>query len=182
MTLTLLSGCVLRAAQADITAIEVDAIVNAANSALVGGGGVDGAIHRAGGPSIMGELAVIRKQTGGCPTGQAVATAAGALQAKFIFHAVGPIYRDGEHGEPALLASCYKVCLRMARQRALATIAFPSISTGVYGYPSNQAARIALRAVMDEIGAEAGGIRMVHFVLFGAGAEEAYQRAFAELR
>src|SRR5579864_2536649 len=128
----------------DITRIAVDAIVNAANSALAGGGGVDGAIHRAGGPSIMRELDQIRAKAGGCPTGSAVVTAAGQLPARFVFHAVGPVYRDGKHGEPDLLASCYRTCLKLAEERGIATIAFPSISTGIYGYPIRDAAPIAL--------------------------------------
>ena len=121
--------------EGDITQLAVDAMVNAANSALAGGGGVDGAIHRAGGPAIMRELDAIRPSIGSCPTGKAVATSAGRLPAKYVFHAVGPIYRDGRHGEPELLASCYRECLAMADERGVATISFPSISTGVYGYP-----------------------------------------------
>src|SRR5437899_1673464 len=103
--------------EGDITRVSVDAIVNAANSALAGGGGVDGAIHRAGGPEIMRELDGVRRQVGGCPTGSAVATGAGRLPAKFVFHAVGPVYRDGSHGEPDLLAGCYRKCLELAEQR-----------------------------------------------------------------
>src|SRR5215467_14634325 len=108
--------------EGDITRIPVDAMANAANSALAGGGGVDGAIHRAGGPAIMRELDVIRKAQGGCPTGGAVATSAGTLPAKYVFHAVGPIYRDGKHGEPELLASCYRKCLELAEERKAGTI------------------------------------------------------------
>src|SRR5512141_1066692 len=128
--------------EGDITRIAVDAMANAANSALAGGGGVDGAIHRAGGPAIMRELDAIRARTGGCPTGSAVATGAGNLPAKYVFHAVGPIYRDGKHGEPELLASCYRTCLALAEERNVASISFPSISTGVYGYPLREAAPI----------------------------------------
>src|SRR5579872_2195539 len=121
--------------EGDITRVAVDAIVNAANSSLAGGGGVDGAIHRAGGPEIMRELDGIRQKAGGCPTGSAVATGAGRLPAKYVFHAVGPVYRDGRHREPGLLASCYRKCLELAEERGVATITFPAISTGIYGYP-----------------------------------------------
>src|SRR5689334_8985606 len=119
--------------EGDITRIAVDAMANAANSALAGGGGVDGAIHRAGGPSIMRELDAIRKSQGGCPTGSAVATGAGNLPAKWVFHAVGPVYREGRD-DAALLAGCYRKCLELAEERAVKTISFPAISTGVYGY------------------------------------------------
>jgi O-acetyl-ADP-ribose deacetylase (regulator of RNase III) len=135
--------------QGDITSLPVDAIANAANSALAGGGGVDGAIHRAGGPEIMRELDTIRKSQHGCPTGKAVATGAGNLPAQFVFHAVGPVYRDGRHGEPELLASCYRECLAMAEARSVETISFPAISTGVYGYPLQEAAAIAVREVKN---------------------------------
>src|SRR3954468_17567716 len=110
-------GKILRLIVGDITRVEADAIVNAANSALAGGGGVDGAIHRAGGPSIMRELDAIRARAGGCPTGSAVATGAGRLPAKWVLHAVGPVYRDGNHGEPELLASAYRSCLELAREK-----------------------------------------------------------------
>src|SRR6202142_4419916 len=129
------TGKTLKLATGDITRVAADAMVNAANSALAGGGGVDGAIHRAGGPSIMAELDQIRARIGRCPTGSAVATGAGALPARYVFHAVGPIYRDGRRGEPELLAGCYRKCLALADERAVRTISFPAISTGVYGYP-----------------------------------------------
>ena len=116
-------------------------MANAANSALAGGGGVDGAIHRAGGPAIMRELDVIRAQSGGCPTGSAVATTAGNLPAKYVFHAVGPVWRDGRHGEPELLAGCYRKCLELAAERGVRTISFPAISTGIYGYPQTRRRR-----------------------------------------
>src|SRR5438552_16774887 len=130
-----------------ITRITVDAIVNAANSGLRGGGGVDGAIHDAGGPEIMRELDAIRTKTGGCPTGSAVATGAGRLPAKYVFHAVGPVYRDGRHGEPDLLAACYRKCLELAEERQVRAVSFPAISTGVYGYPLQEAAEIAIGEV-----------------------------------
>jgi len=155
-------GKQLRLVIGDITKIPVDAIVNAANSGLRGGGGVDGAIHRAGGPAIMRELSEIR----GCPTGSAVVTTAGALPAKYIFHAVGPVYRDGKHGEPALLASCYRTCLDLAEERDVHTISFPAISTGVYGYPVADAAAIALEIISGHLNREESRVREVLFVLF----------------
>ena len=141
------NGKNLRLLIGDITKIRVDAMVNAANSDLAGGGGVDGAIHRAGGSSIMRELDTIREESGGCPTGSAVATTAGSLPAQYVFHAVGPVYRDGSHGEAELLASCYGTCLELAEEREVRSISFPSISTGAYGYPMNEAARIAVETV-----------------------------------
>ena len=160
----------------DITKIAVDAIVNAANSALAGGGGVDGAIHRAGGPSVMKELDEIRKRTGGCPTGSAVVTGAGQLPAKFVFHAVGPVYRDGQHGEPDLLRSCYSACLELAKERSLASISFPSISTGVYGYPVAEAADIAIGAVRDWLEANSRLPMVVKLVQFSERDHEVYKR------
>lgn len=179
MERTLSNGCVLRAVSGDITRIPADAIVNAANSALAGGGGVDGAIHRAGGPSIMEELNAIRRERGGCPTGQAVATGAGKLPARYVFHAVGPVYRGGHNGEPELLAACYATCIRMAKECGVTKITFPAISTGVYGYPVEEAAQIAVSTVTRELEPGSGGIREVAFVLFGHGAQEAYRQAFA---
>jgi O-acetyl-ADP-ribose deacetylase (regulator of RNase III) len=159
----------------DITRIPVDAIVNAANSALMGGGGVDGAIHRAGGPSLMDELNVIRVRDGGCPTGGAVVTSAGKLPAKFVFHAVGPVYRGGNRGEPEQLASCYRACLQLAIDRGARIISFPAISTGVYGYPAREAAEIAVREVRNFI-AQQDPIDEVIFVLFDAASEEIYRQ------
>jgi O-acetyl-ADP-ribose deacetylase (regulator of RNase III) len=156
--------------------VAADAIVIAANSALAGGGGVDGAIHRAGGPEIMRELDGIRRQIGHCPTGSAVATAAGRLPARYVFHAVGPVYRDGRHGEPELLASCYRKCLEMAEERGLRTIGFPSISTGVYGYPLEQAAAVALREVKAHLEKADTKLQQVIIVLFGKRAYEVYAR------
>ena len=166
--------------EGDITRLPVDAIVNAANSALAGGGGVDGAIHRAGGEEIMRELDGIRKSQGGCPTGKAVATGAGRLPAKFVFHAVGPVYRDGRRGEPELLASCYRECLAMAEERGVATISFPAISTGVYGYPLADAASIAVREVKSYLQGENTPVRQVTFVLFDRHAWKAYSTALRE--
>ena len=155
----------LRLKVGDITRESADAIVNAANSALAGGGGVDGAIHRAGGPSIMRELDQVRAESGGCPTGQAVVTTGGQLPARFVFHAVGPVYRDGKHGEPELLASCYRTCLKLAEEQGIHTIAFPSISTGIYGYPIRDAARIALGEIQRHLSHE-GAVEQVTVVLF----------------
>jgi O-acetyl-ADP-ribose deacetylase (regulator of RNase III) len=163
--------------EGDITRLAADAIVNAANSALAGGGGVDGAIHRAGGPEIMRELDAIRRRIGRCPTGSAVATGAGNLSAKFVFHAVGPVYRDGAHGEPELLASCYRACLELAEERGVRTIGFPAISTGVYGYPLEEAARIALREVASHLNRPESAVEEAVFVLFGKPAYQVYAAA-----
>ncbi len=179
MERTFPDGRVMRAMEGDITKIPAGAIVNAANSELLGGGGVDGAIHRAGGESIMEELSTIRRALGGCPTGSAVVTGAGNLPAKYVFHAVGPVYRGGNQGEPELLASCYEICLRLADERGVSTMTFPAISTGIYGYPADDAARIAVNTVAANLG---GSVREVIFVLFGARAVAAYEAAFAELR
>ena len=164
--------------EGDITRIPVEAMANAANSALAGGGGVDGAIHRAGGPAIMRELDAIRAAQGGCPTGSAVATTAGNLPAKWVFHAVGPVYRDGKHGEPELLANCYRKCLELAEEHGARTISFPAISTGVYGYPPGPAAEIALREVKAHLERESG-VQTVIFVLFGKAAFDVYARILA---
>jgi len=179
MEWTSAAGRKLSLREGDITRVPADAIVNAANAALAGGGGVDGAIHRAGGPEIMRELDAIRAQIGGCPTGSAVATGAGNLSAKYVFHAVGPIYRDGQHGEPELLACCYRKCLALAEERGVGTITFPAISTGVYGYPLAEAAEIALRAVAAHLDQPEGTVREAIFVLFGPRAHDAFAAALA---
>jgi O-acetyl-ADP-ribose deacetylase (regulator of RNase III) len=165
--------------EGDITRIPVDAIVNAANSALAGGGGVDGAIHRAGGPEIMRELDEIRTRIRSCPTGDAVVTGAGRLPAKYVFHAVGPIYRDGKRGEARLLRSCYEVSLRLAEERGVRVISFPSISTGVYGYPLAEAAEIAVQAVAEHLTSPGSAIERVILVQFSAQAQRTYARAAA---
>jgi len=133
--------------QGDITKIEADAVVNAANSRLAGGGGVDGAIHRAGGPTIMEECDAIRERQGGCPTGEAVITTAGELPAKYVIHTVGPIWKGGTGNEEELLRNCYLNSLQLADEHKLPTVAFPNISTGVYGYPKEKAAAVAVAAV-----------------------------------
>ena len=166
--------------EGDITRVAVDAIVNAANSSLAGGGGVDGAIHRAGGPGIMRELDTIRRSMGQLPTGKAVGTGAGVLPAKFVFHAVGPVYRDGRRGEPELLAACYRECLEMAEERGVATISFPAISTGVYGYPLQEAASIAVREVKAHLERPDTAVREVIFVLFDRRAWTAYAAALQQ--
>jgi O-acetyl-ADP-ribose deacetylase (regulator of RNase III) len=161
--------------QGNIVDVHVDAIVNAANAALAGGGGVDGAIHRAGGPSIMQAC----RQIGGCPTGSAVATPAGNLNARYVFHAVGPIYRQ-RGGEASLLTSAYQSCLDLAEQYKIASIAFPSISTGVYGYPIEQAAPIALTTIIEHL-KKPTNLQHVLFVLFDSKTYSAYQEAAAKL-
>lgn len=168
------TGKLLRLMVGDITRIPVEAIVNAANSSLMGGGGVDGAIHRAGGPSIMRELEQIRRAIGRCPTGSAVVTAAGQLPAQYVFHAVGPVYHGGERGEPEQLASCYRQCLKLAEERGVKRISFPSISTGAYGYPVGQAARIAIDQVREHLERADGQVEEAIFVLFDQRTYAAY--------
>jgi O-acetyl-ADP-ribose deacetylase len=166
----------------DITKIAVDAIVNAANAELAGGGGVDGAIHHAGGAEIMLELDSIRDEIGKCETGSAVVTGAGRLPAKYVFHAVGPIYRDGTRGEPQQLESCYRTCLRLAGERGVESISFPSISTGVYGYPIGDAARIAVKTVANWLSAEADSLKVVKLVQFSESDHQVYRQQAQELR
>ena len=171
------NGKKLRLLIGDITKIRVDAMVNAANEALAGGGGVDGAIHRSGGPSLMRELHAIRKERGGCPTGSAVPTTAGSLPAQHVFHAVGPVYQNGQQGEAELLASCYRACLKLAEDHEVRTISFPSISTGAYGYPMDEAARIALETVARQLRDEHTGVREVLLVLFDKGSYDVHSKA-----
>jgi O-acetyl-ADP-ribose deacetylase (regulator of RNase III) len=174
----------LRLTEGDITAQEVDAIVNAANSSLLGGGGVDGAIHRRGGAAILRECQALRETTypQGLPTGEAAVTTAGDLPARRVVHTVGPVWRGGEHGEAQLLANAYRNSLAQARHEKLRTIAFPSVSTGAYRYPIEQAARVALSAVHEEIRAHPDAFDEVRFVLFSSANLQSYRAALAELR
>ncbi|HTT62147.1 MAG TPA: O-acetyl-ADP-ribose deacetylase [Bryobacteraceae bacterium] len=181
MEWTARTGKTLKLMTGDITRVPADAIVNAANSALAGGGGVDGAIHRAGGPSIMAELDQIRPRIGRCPTGSAVATGAGALPARHVFHAVGPVYRDGRHGEPELLASCYRKCFELAEEHGARSLSFPAISTGVYGYPLQEAAAVAVGEAARQLDRAEGTVQEAIFVLFDRRAYDAFAQAVAEL-
>ncbi len=167
---------ILEIVQGDITQQDTEAIGNAANSRLAGGGGVDGAIHRAGGPSIMAEL---KAKYQGCPTGSAVITGGGNLKAKYVLHAVGPIY-SGSAEDARLLSSAYRTCLELCTQHHIASISFPSISTGVYGYPVDEASRIALKTVMDYL-KDHPEIKLVRFVLFDSKTYETYKEALKEL-
>jgi len=170
--LTLISG--------DITEQETDAIVNAANSSLLGGGGVDGAIHRAGGRKILEECIKIREKQGGCKTGEAVITTGGNLKAKHVIHTVGPVWQDGSYGEPELLASCYRNSLKLAVENGIRTVSFPSISTGAYGYPIDKAARIALKTVINFL-KNNDFLDEVAFVLYGELAYQNYVDALKSL-
>jgi len=172
-----INHCTLELGQGDITAQAVDAIVNAANSQLAGGGGVDGAIHRRGGPAIMQETAARYPQ--GCPTGSAVISGAGQLAAKFVIHAVGPVWRGGNAGEGELLAGAYRRCLELAVEQGCRSVALPALSTGAYGYPLDQAARIAL-ATAREFLSQHDAPELVRFVLFSAGPFGAFAAALEE--
>lgn len=162
--------------QGDITKEKVDAIVNAANTSLLGGGGVDGAIHRAAGPALLEEC----RRLGGCETGDAKATNAGNLPARIVIHTVGPVYRDGDHGEPELLASCYRRSLEVAREQGAKSVAFPAISCGAYGYPRREAAGIALHSVAT-FAEENGEPEVVCFVLFTRDTYQAFEEAMRKL-
>ncbi len=166
----------LELVQGDITQQDTQAIVNAANSSLLGGGGVDGAIHRAGGPQILEEC----RKIGGCPPGEARITSGGRLKAKYVIHTVGPIYHNGKHGEPETLANAYRNSLILASRHGIRSVAFPSISTGAYGYPIELAALIALRTAIGYLEAHPE-IELVRFVLFGSSAYDAYERALKSL-
>ena len=164
----------------DITKQKTDAIVNAANSSLMGGGGVDGAIHRAGGPKILEECMKIREKQGGCDTGEAVITTGGNLPAKYVIHTVGPIWEGGNRREPELLANCYKNSLKLAVENGIKTISFPSISTGAYGYPMDQAANVALKAVIDFLKKD-DSLEEVVFVLFNDMIYKSYESSLKSI-
>jgi len=164
----------LVAGQGDITTMKVDAIVNAANTSLLGGGGVDGAIHRAAGPELLAEC----RKLGGCATGDAKATPGFRLAAKWVFHAVGPVWRGGGHDEDDLLASCYARSLELAKKHRVRTIAFPAISTGVYDFPPKRAAHIAIDTVRERVGDS--GVEVVRFVCFNAETLGIYEQFIAE--
>lgn len=164
----------IRVQRGDITTMRVDAIVNAANSSLMGGGGVDGAIHRAGGSAILEECRQIVAKLGSCPPGHAVITTAGALPARFVIHTVGPVWKGGRHDEADTLAACYRRSIQLAIENNLATIAFPNISTGIYGYPKQDAALIATRTVWEFL-KDPGTLREVHFVCFDQENYKLYQ-------
>jgi O-acetyl-ADP-ribose deacetylase (regulator of RNase III) len=174
---TRINGAALELVQGDITREETDAIVNAANTGLRGGGGVDGAIHRAGGPEILEEC----RKIGGCPTGEARITGGGKLKARYVIHAVGPVYSGGRERERDLLASAYRSSLQLASDQGLHSISFPSLSTGAYRYPMEEASRIALQTVIEFLKTDQN-ISRVRFVLFGEEAYRAYAEALSELK
>ncbi|MFC2048317.1 O-acetyl-ADP-ribose deacetylase [Chloroflexota bacterium] len=167
--------------QGDITKQATDAIVNAANPSLMGGGGVDGAIHRAGGHTILEECKQIVSRQGRLSTGKAVITTGGNLKARFVIHTVGPIWHEGNKGEPDLLASAYQESLKVAAENNLNSISFPSISTGAYGYPTAEATKLALKSVASFLKKEATSIEEVVFVLFDSATYEHYLSAFSEI-
>jgi len=162
----------------DITKEEVDAIVNAANSTLLGGGGVDGAIHRAGGPEILEECRKIREKQGGCPTGEAVATTGGRLHAQYVIHTVGPVWQGGSHQENELLASCYRNSMVLAARLKCRSVAFPSISTGAYGFPVQRASKIAITTITEQI--PKLNLEEVRVVLFSEADFDVYRQAAEE--
>ena len=170
-----INGVVLNLQEGDITRVQAEALVNAANSALAGGGGVDGAIHRAAGPSVMAQC----RKLGGCPTGSAKVTSAGNLAAKYIFHAVGPVY-NGQPEDEQLLHSAYQTCLDLAEKHQVQSIVFPSLSTGAYGYPLTLAAPVALTTVIEHL-KQSGSLRQVTFALFGSRSYTVFAEALAKL-
>lgn len=174
----MIGACRLELLQGDITRQQVDAIVNAANTDLAGGGGVDGAIHRAGGPALMSETR--EKFPQGCPTGSAVATSGGKMPVKFVFHAVGPIWRGGQEGEPELLRAAFQKCLELAVEHQCESLAFPAISTGVYGYPKDLAAEASLRTIHEFLQARQHP-KLVRMVLFDGGTYGAFARVLESM-
>ncbi len=166
----------MEVSEGDITELAVDAIVNAANESLRGGGGVDGAIHRAAGPDLLKECRAI----GGCPTGEARLTGGYRLLASHVIHTVGPVWHGGNRGEDGLLEACYRNSMALAREAGVATIAFPAISTGVYRFPRDRAARIALHTIADEVARNRGAMEKIIFCTFGAQATEAYRTSLRD--
>jgi len=175
------SGRTVELVLGDITRQAVDAVVNAANPSLLGGGGVDGAIHSAGGPAILEECRAIRAERGECPVGEAVVTGAGRLPARHVIHVVGPVWQGGGYREAELLASCYRNALHLAAEMGLRSVAFPSISTGIYGYPVGEAATVALSTVASFLTLEAVAPRHVRFVLYDPVTYAAYAGALDAL-
>ncbi len=171
----------IRLVRGDITKESTDAVVNAANPTLLGGGGVDGAIHRSGGPAILEECRAIRARQGNCAPGEAVVTTGGRLPARFVIHTVGPVWRGGDQGEAEILASCYRSCLRIAAEKGLRSVSFPSISTGAYGYPVGKAAAVALSTVASFLAKEKGAPPLVRFVLFDEETLRSYRESLASL-
>lgn len=174
----------LELVRGDITRQDTEAIVNAANPTLMGGGGVDGAIHRAGGPAILGECKRIVQTLPGrrLPPGEAVITTGGNLPARYVIHTVGPVWRGGGEGEEEILARAYRSSLKLAKEKGLRSVAFPSISTGAYGFPVQRAARVALRTILDFLRANPGAFRLVRMVLWSEEDFRAYREALEELQ
>lgn len=182
MRLVLESGKVVEiVGPADITRETTDAIVNAANSSLLGGGGVDGAIHGAGGPAILAECRGIVSKIGRLAAGNAVITTGGALAAEHVVHTVGPVFRDGNHRENETLASCHRESIRLADEHGLSSISFPAISTGAYGYPVNEAAPVALSSAIEAL-ASSKQVKLCRFVLFDTSTVRAFERAADQLQ
>jgi O-acetyl-ADP-ribose deacetylase len=182
MRLILENGKIIEiAGPADITLETTDAIVNAANSSLLGGGGVDGAIHRVGGPAVLAECRAIVSKIGRLAAGNAVITSGGNLHAKQVIHTVGPVFRDGNHRESETLASCHRESIRLADEHKLASISFPAISTGAYGYPVSEAAPVALSATLEAL-APSKHVRLCRFVLFDQSTVRAFERAAEKLQ